>query len=140
MRLAILSGAVALFVGLAAATPTDDRDAQPIRPPVPSYPIEAAMLDLPGLCYVRFDVDVEGLPVNIRATCTDGIFCSESKRAISRVLFEPKIVDGEPVMRTDVVYPLEYQLATWDAELQQNVPNGVADDAELMPCEPVAVS
>lgn len=140
MRLAILSGAVALFVGLAAATPTDDGDAQPIRPPVPSYPMEAAMLDLSGACDVRFDVDVEGLPVNIRAACTDAIFCSESERAISRALFEPKIVDGEPTMRTDVVYPLEYRLETCYPALEQSVSKAVEDDAELLPCEPVAVS
>ena len=139
MRRLVLSAALVATAGIAAATP-EDRDAQPINPPVPSYPLEAAMMDLPGACFVRFDVDVEGLPVNITATCTDEIFCSESKRAISRVFFAPKIVDGEPVMRTDVVYPLEYQLEVWDSELQRNVPKAVKADAEQLPCEPVAVS
>lgn len=139
MRQLVLSAALAATAGMAAASP-EDRDAQPIDPPVPSYPLEAAMMDLPGNCVVRFDVDVEGLPVNITATCTDTIFCTESKRAISRVLFAPKVVDGEPVMRTDVVYPLQYQLEVWDPELQRNVPKAAKSDAAQLPCEPVAVS
>ena len=50
-----------------------DRDAQPIRPPTPSYPQRAAERGTEGSCDVRFDVDTRGRPYNITATCTDSV-------------------------------------------------------------------
>lgn len=124
----------------ASAQGVPDRGAQPIKPPVLTFPSMAAEQDLPGACDVRFDVDLEGYPVNITASCSDAIFCSESKRAISRVIFEPKLVDDEPVMRFDVVLPLEYQLEKINATTGERVSRSVPPGAEKRPCEEVAVS
>jgi protein TonB len=87
-----------------------DRDAQPIRPPAPSFPQRAAERGVSGSCDVRFDVDTRGKPYNVAATCTDNIFKSEAERAVSRVEFAPKIVRGQAVERRNVVYPLEFKL------------------------------
>lgn len=87
-----------------------DRDAQPIRPPTPSYPQRAAERGISGSCDVRFDVDTRGKPYNVSATCTDSVFKSEAERAVSRVEFAPKIVRGKAVERRNVVYPLEFNL------------------------------
>ncbi len=87
-----------------------DRDAQPIRPPAPSFPQRAAERGLSGSCEVRFDVDTRGRPYNVQATCTDNIFKSEAERSVSRVEFAPKIVRGQAVERRNVVYPLEFKL------------------------------
>lgn len=87
-----------------------DRDAQPIRPPTPSFPQRAAERGLSGSCDVRFDVDTRGKPYNIVATCTDSVFKSEAERAVSRVEFAPKIVRGQAVERRNVVYPLEFKI------------------------------
>ena len=87
-----------------------DRDAQPIRPPTPSFPQRAAERGLSGTCDVRFDVDTRGKPYNIQATCSDNIFKSEAERAVSRVEFAPKIVRGQAVERRNVVYPLEFKI------------------------------
>lgn len=87
-----------------------DRDAQPIRPPTPSFPQRAAERGLSGNCDVRFDVDTRGKPYNIVATCTDSVFKSEAERAVSRVEFAPKIVRGQAVERRNVVYPLEFKI------------------------------
>lgn len=87
-----------------------DRDAQPIRPPTPSFPQRAAERGLSGDCDVRFDVDTRGKPYNISATCSDNIFKSEAERAVSRVEFAPKIVRGQAVERRNVVYPLEFKI------------------------------
>lgn len=87
-----------------------DRDAQPIRPPTPSFPQRAAERGLSGSCDVRFDVDTRGKPYNIVATCTDSIFKSEAERAVSKVEFAPKIVRGKAVERRNVVYPLEFKI------------------------------
>lgn len=87
-----------------------DRDAQPIRPPTPSFPQRAAERGISGSCDVRFDVDTRGKPYNIVATCTDSVFKSEAERAVSRVEFAPKIVRGQAVERRNVVYPLEFKI------------------------------
>lgn len=87
-----------------------DRDAQPIRPPVPTYPRRAAERGIEGSCEVRFDVNPRGQPFNIEANCTDSVFRREAERAVSRVEFAPKIVRGQAVGRRNVVYPLEFRL------------------------------
>jgi protein TonB len=87
-----------------------DRDAQPIRPPVPTYPQRAAERGIEGSCEVRFDVDTRGKPYNIQATCSDSVFKREAERAVSRVEFAPKIVRGKAAERRNVVYPLEFKL------------------------------
>ena len=87
-----------------------DRDAQPIRPPVPTYPQRAAERGIEGSCEVRFDVDTRGKPYNIEATCTDSVFVREAQRAVGRVEFAPKIVRGKAAERRNVVYPLEFKL------------------------------
>ena len=87
-----------------------DRDAQPIRPPVPTYPQRAAERGIEGSCDVRFDVDTRGRPYNVEANCTDSVFKREAERAVNRVEFAPKIVRGQPAERRNVVYPLEFQL------------------------------
>ena len=87
-----------------------DRDAQPIRPPVPTYPQRAAERGIEGSCEVRFDVDARGKPYNIQATCSDNVFKREAERAVGRVEFAPKIVRGKAAERRNVVYPLEFKL------------------------------
>lgn len=88
----------------------DEREAEPIRPPVPVYPQTAARRGLEGICEVHFDVDVRGRPYNIQADCSDRIFAQEAERAVTRVQFVPKIVRGRPAERQNVVYPLEFRL------------------------------
>ena len=87
-----------------------DRDAQPIRPPMPSYPQRAAERGTEGSCEVRFNVDTRGRPYDVVATCTDPIFVREAERAVSKVEFAPKIVRGKAAERKNVVYPLEFKL------------------------------
>ncbi len=87
-----------------------DRDAQPIRPPTPSFPQRAAERGISGSCEVRFDVDTRGKPYNVSATCSDSMFKSEAERAVGRVEFAPKIIRGKAAERKNVVYPLEFKL------------------------------
>lgn len=92
------------------AVAVSDRDAQPIRPPIPVYPTRAAERGIEGDCEVRFDVDTRGKPYNIDATCTDSVFKREAERAVSKVEFAPKIVRGKPAERRNVVYPISFTL------------------------------
>ena len=102
-------GAVSSFAMDAVAV--SDRDAQPIRPPIPTYPSRAAERGIEGDCNVRFDVDPRGKPFNIQADCTDRVFVREAERAVSKVEFAPKIVKGKPVGRMNVVYPIAFNLS-----------------------------
>lgn len=70
----------------------------------------AAMLGLQGYCEVTFSVDEQGYPFSLSTSCTQPVFCFQSKKAVSRVVFAPKIVGGRAIPRFNVVYPLEYTL------------------------------
>lgn len=87
-----------------------NRDATPIRPPIPSYPRRAIEQGIEGSCTVYLDVDVRGRPYNVKADCTDRIFEKEAERAVGRVEFSPMIVKGTARERKNVVYPLEFTL------------------------------
>ncbi|MEP1142929.1 MAG: energy transducer TonB [Henriciella sp.] len=63
-----------------------------------------------GTCDVLFDVDIDGVPTNAVATCTDRIFEREAIRAVEGVRFAPEIISGEPTFTNKVVYPLEFSL------------------------------
>ncbi|MEZ5997541.1 MAG: energy transducer TonB [Hyphomonas sp.] len=82
----------------------------PIVPPQPSYPYRMARDGKEGLCEVRFTVTPDGVPENIRATCSEDGFKQESERAVGEVRFTPVVMDGIPRYTFNVVYPLEYRL------------------------------
>ncbi len=96
--------------GLASAqsAPVSDRDTQPIAPPHPYYPQKAQDEMKSGKCEVHLDVTAEGIPINIEAVCTDPLFVESAERSMVDVVFAPKIVNGQPVERKGVIYPLEY--------------------------------
>ena len=80
----------------------------------------AAMFGIQGYCEVTFSVDEGGYPFSLSTSCTQPVFCYQSKRAISRVRFAPKIVGGQALPRFNVVYPLEYRMA----EGQESIDRG----------------
>lgn len=87
-----------------------DRTLQPISPPVPTYPRDAARQGLEGVCNVHLKVSPRGDPFDVYAECSHQSFEKEAKRAIEKVRFAPQIRQGLPVTVTGVVYPLEFQL------------------------------
>ena len=87
-----------------------DEEVLPIRPPNVTYPEAAIRRGIEGDCRVSMDVSAKGRPYNIMADCTDTIFEREAVRAIGRVEFRPKIVDGEAVLQRNIVYPLNFNL------------------------------
>ena len=135
----LLSLCVPVLSGYAQEVDSD-RDARPVVPPVPRYPTMAAILGLQGTCSVHFSVDEQGHPFGLVTFCTEPIFCYESKRAVSRVEFEPKYESGVPVIRTDVVYPLEYTLSDYDPATGEHVAKPFRTDKPPRPCREVPVS
>jgi len=86
-----------------------------------------------GYCEVRFSVDERGYSFNHFTSCTDYVFCYESKKAVSSVLFKPAVDDnGQSRVRTEVVYPLEY--------VMHRVDPGTIDRDKTKPCRKRAIS
>lgn len=92
------------------ATSVMDRTIQPISPPVPVYPRDAATKGITGACEIHLSVSPQGDPFDIRARCTDRIFKRAAEKAVRKVRFAPKIHDGLPVTVTGVVYPIEFKM------------------------------
>ena len=87
-----------------------DRTLQPISPPVPTYPREAARQGLESDCNVYLKVSPSGEPFDVAADCSHPAFEKAAKRSIENVRFAPQIRQGLPVTVTGVVYPLEFRL------------------------------
>lgn len=114
MRLLVFSLLIFLGAGATAAQasstgPASDRDAQPENFPHPVYPAEAVRNGLSGKCNVILDVTADGEPFNVKADCTDPVFVESATEAMKHVTFPTKLVEGQSVSRTGVVYPIEYR-------------------------------
>lgn len=108
-----LGGAIAAAFGIAvlSATPSfADRDTQPIDYPVPEYPIDLVEAGISAHCDNYFDVSPQGYVINLEVKCGHPGFVASARNAIATLRFKPKIVDGKPVIREGVVYPLEYRM------------------------------
>lgn len=117
-----------------------DRDVEVLAPPVPEFPREAAARGVQGLCYVRFSVDAEGYAFDLRASCTEPIFCNEAKLAVSRARFSPKLIGGVPTIRSNIVYPIDFILSEWNWFLFKFVPVEAYEPGPTEPCDEIAVS
>lgn len=87
-----------------------DTTAQPITRPNVVYPDSMVRRGIEGSCEVRFDLSALGEPFNIRPDCTHAGFERSAKKAVASSRFSPKLVQGTPVERRNVVYPIEYNL------------------------------
>ena len=91
-------------------TSITNRTIQPITPPIPDYPRDAATRGLEGFCDVHLSVSTKGEPFNVQAECSDRLFVRAAEKSVKKVKFAPQIRDGLPVTVTGVVYPLEFRL------------------------------
>ena len=99
------------LLGGPVTTEVVDRNAQPISPPVPTYPAAAASTGREAKCEVMFDVNNAGAPEEILTACSSPEFNASAFSAASGLRFTPKVVDGRNVRRLNVVYPLLYCLS-----------------------------
>ena len=85
-----------------------DRDAQPL---VRIPPIMPPRAELSGHCKVRFDVSPEGAPFNVEATyCTQRLFKRAATKSVQKWKYNPKIIDGVPVMRSGIENKITFNL------------------------------
>ncbi|MEM9015233.1 MAG: energy transducer TonB, partial [Pseudomonadota bacterium] len=88
-----------------------DRDAQPLVRIPPQYPDRCRSSKVEYVL-VEFDVTPEGSVVNPRVVeSSNRCFDRSSTRAVQRWKYAPKIVDGEPRPRQNVVTQFTYQPA-----------------------------
>ena len=107
-------------------------EAVPVTPPTPSYPPMAVFFRMKGYCEVRFDVDERGYAFNLLTSCTDYVFCYQSKKAINAITFVPDYEDGRPIPRPNVLYPFQYIMEGDD-------PDSI-DRSRMKPCRKVPIS
>ena len=90
-----------------------DRDAQPlvrIPPIMPTRFMQSS--EFSGYCNAKFDVSPEGAPFNVRTTyCTSTMLERSTVRSVQKWKYQPKIVNGNPVARSDVESKVNYHLA-----------------------------
>ena len=137
----ILCGA-AMGQGADIGENTESHDVQVLRPPVPNYPFLAQLFGLEGICYVRFTVDELGHTANHGTTCSKVIFCDAAEAAVFDALFAPKRIEGVPMARDNIVYPLEFSLADYgpDGEILPEPAEEDRDWGSMKPCEEIPVS
>jgi len=130
-----LRGVVLAFVAFSGISPSgaQNQDAQVKTLPQAKYPMIASWLRVEGYCEVRFAVDEEGYPFGITPSCTRPIFCFDAKRAVAAATFSPKLIDGVPSVRTNVIFPMEYAFEGSDYNLE-------TDPRPLELCEEKAIA
>ncbi|WP_203292170.1 energy transducer TonB [Maricaulis parjimensis] len=95
--------------------PEPDRpccDAEPLTRREPRYPYEAAVSDLDGVVYVRFDVTADGRTENVEVigSFPPGIFDDASVEAVRRWRYQPATRDGEPVPHQGLETRFDYRM------------------------------
>ena len=96
------------LLGGPVTTEVVERDAQPIKPPVPTYPAAALSRDLEAQCFAMFNVSTSGMPEELLTACSSPEFNASALSAAKDLRFSPKTVDGRKVRRLNVVYPFTY--------------------------------
>lgn len=87
-----------------------DRDMQPIIRVEPNYPPRYLERGVEGSCLMQFSVMPDGVPANIRATCSNVGFEAASLAAVARWRYQPRVVGGHAVTVTGVETTLEFRL------------------------------
>lgn len=115
----LIVGALSLLMAVSAASAQSDGPEPPsyteIRPLVrvmPEYPIRLFRAGIQGRVVVQFDLDERGHPVNVTVAEPDPhrAFNDAARDAIRRFRYEPRLVDGVPVIAEGIQYAFEFNI------------------------------
>ena len=109
---AILCGFVALIVGPGAfAQSKDDVYTPELIEGLDPAPLQNAItrLDKDVECNVRFVVDMSGVPAGISPNCNDPDLDAAAVQAVQVMRYEPKYVNGDPVLSEEIVLPIRIE-------------------------------
>jgi len=88
-----------------------DGNIQPLVRVMPEYPMRAAERGTQGETCIIFDVTPEGTTTNAQIdTTTSSMFNRSAMRALAGFRYQPKVENGQPVMRQGVRYCFEFVL------------------------------
>ncbi|MFW6412650.1 MAG: energy transducer TonB, partial [Oceanicaulis sp.] len=88
----------------------NDVDANLTRYESPTYPSRALRAGEEGYCALMFDVSPQGRTDNVAIRCTDEVFETSVRRTVRQWRYEPRMVDGEPAWRYNVVTSFPFRL------------------------------
>lgn len=88
----------------------NDREEQPLVRLEPQYPRRAAERGLEGNCLVTFDVNPDGTTSNVRASCSSDLFRRAATRAVEGWRYQPRIAEGQAVMRRNLQVEFPFTL------------------------------
>lgn len=63
-----------------------------------------------ALCYVLMDVSAEGTPQNVVSRCNYEPYEEVTKKVVMTARFQPRMENGKPVMRRQVMYPFDLRI------------------------------
>lgn len=88
-------------------------DAVPLHRQPPSYPQAAARNALNGVSLHRFNVTADGRIESVETlhAVPNPVFGIAGERAIQNWIYEPALIDGEPVAREGVITSFEYRIS-----------------------------
>lgn len=88
-----------------------DRDIQPLVRIPPQYPRRALERGTEGTCTMTLDVNPDGTTTNVSANCTSSVFERAAIQAVSGWKYQPKIENGQAVMRFGIQTDLTFELS-----------------------------
>ncbi|UJJ31458.1 energy transducer TonB [Halopseudomonas maritima] len=97
-----------------AARAAAERQYRPISKPEPDYPRRALAQKLEGDCTVEYDVTASGHVDNPRlvaGACDNPLFARPSLAAAKDFIYQPRLVDGQPVTVAGVRNTFRYRLS-----------------------------
>ena len=95
------------FSSLAVAQTPRDSDAVLLFQPSIDYLIIQEPKE--GACVVKFDINSGGNTQNIQPNCSSNVFTSEARRIVTNSIYSPKMVSGQPVLRTNMITSLKFE-------------------------------
>lgn len=77
-----------------------------------SYPLAAASNKIEGYVILSYDIDQQGFTRNIAVveSVPEGVFDGAGKCALSKWIYNPKIVNGTSVYQTDFKVQLDFKV------------------------------
>lgn len=102
-----------IFVIGCAAAPLPDRANASLQAKAnPTYPAYAARNGIEGYVQMRFDIDEDGEPVNIKVinAVPEKIFDQAAIKALANWRYAPKVVNGVAVVQKDLVVRLDFNM------------------------------
>ena len=109
---ALMFAPMIFLIGCASAPLPDRANAELEARANPTYPVYAAVNGIEGFVQMRFDIDEDGDPVNIKVinAVPEKIFDQAAMKALANWKYAPKVVNGIAVVQKDQIVRLDFSM------------------------------